>query len=212
MPSFATRWLMPRLPDFSAVHPHIQFDLDASIIQADFRVDDVDIAVTCEWTDNARLLQLPLFDDISYPVASPSLLARQKLDDYTDLAKTQLLHDSMPHANYSTNWDRFFTRINRFDVSTRGGPSFSRADMVIQAACAGQGVALARHSLVAEEIAQGLLVRPFPDVMSEGTIYLVCPRQNAERTRIEAFITWIQKEVTTHLAVRDSRLAQTSAH
>lgn len=206
MPSFATRWLMPRLARFGAAYPQVQLDIDAAITRTDFRAEDVDIAVSCEWTDDARLQQLALFDDLSYPVASPALLASQPLDDYADLANARLLHDSMPHANYSTNWDGFLTRLGRFDVPTRGGSAFSRADMVIQAACAGQGVALARHSLVADEIADGRLLRPFPDVMPEGTVYLVCPRQNAERPRIAAFIGWLQQEAAEHVAARSALL------
>lgn len=211
MPSFATRWLMPRLARFAVAHPQIQLDIDADITRTDFRVEDVDVAVTCEWTDDTRLQQLPLFDDVSYPVASPALLARQPVADYTDLVAPRLLHDSMPHANYSTSWDGFFARLGRFDIPTRGGAAFSRADMVIQAACAGQGVALARHSLVADEIAHGQLVRPFADVMAEGTVYVVCPRQTAGRPRIAAFIYWLQCEAAEHVAARGALLTPGSA-
>lgn len=207
MPSFATRWLMPRLARFDAAHPQIQLDIDASIGRTDFRVEAVDVAVSCEWSDDARLLQLPLFDDLSYPVASPALLARQPLGDYADLVAPRLLHDSMPQADYSTSWDGFFARLGRFDIPTRAGAAFSRADMVIQAACAGHGVALARHSLVADEIERGLLVRPFADVMAEGTVYVVCPHQTAERPRVAALIEWLQREAAEHVAAREAVLA-----
>ncbi len=206
MPSFAKRWLMPRLPRFSAAYPNIRLLIDGDMTPANFKADEVDVAVSCEWTDNTRLLQLQLFEDVSYPVVNPQLQEVLKLKDYTDLARTQLLHDSLPQANYSTNWDVFFTRISRFDVSTRGGAAFSPADLVIQAACGGQGVSLARHSLCADDLAEGRLMRPFPDVIQEGAVYLVCPLAGQTRPRVAAFIEWMRAEAEDHVRCRDAAL------
>ena len=116
------------------------------------------------------------------------------------------VHDSLPQANYSTNWDVFFTRISRFDVSTRGGAAFSPADLVIQAACGGQGVSLARHSLCADDLAEGRLMRPFPDVIQEGAVYLVCPLAGQTRPRVAAFIEWMRAEAEDHVRCRDAAL------
>jgi LysR family glycine cleavage system transcriptional activator len=105
----------------------------------------------------------------------------------------------MPNANYSTNWDAFFTKIGRYDIVTSGGSAFSRADLVIQAACAGHGVSLARHSLCAQDVADGRLLKPFPDAMEEGSVYLVCPQEYCERPRVAAFITWLSEEAVIHI-------------
>lgn len=206
MPSFATKWLLPRLPRFITAYPRVRLLIDADMMQPNYKGDDVDVAVTCEWTDNARLVQQHLFDDVSYPVISPELQRTVCLHEYTDLTRTQLLHDSMPNANYSTNWDTFFTRLGRYDIDTLGGSSFSRADLVIQAACAGQGVSLARHSLCAQDMAEGRLVRPFPDVIEEGSVYLACPKEYGERPRVAAFMAWLAEEANEYVRCRQAQL------
>lgn len=142
MPSFATKWLLPRLTAFNQAFPQIQLQVDADLATPSFKGDEIDLAVTSIWTDDARLAQRHLFEDLIYPVASPALLERCPLHDYADLSGTTLLHDSMPHAAYSTNWDAFLSRQGRYDISTRGGCAYSRADLVLQAACSGQGEAL----------------------------------------------------------------------
>lgn len=202
MPSFATKWLLPRLAAFNQAFPDIQLQVDADLALPSFKGDEVDLAVTSVWTDDARLAQRHLFEDLIYPVASPALLERCALHDYRDLAGTTLLHDSMPHAAYSTNWDAFLSRQGRYDIDTRGGSAYSRADLVLQAACSGQGVALMRHSLCADDLRQGTLVRPFADVQYDGHVWLVCPHDHLERPRIKAFGDWLLAEVASHLQER----------
>lgn len=206
MPSFATKWLLPRMGAFASHYPGIQLLVDADMTQANFKGDEVDVAVSCEWTDNARLTQLHLFDDVSYPVASPGLVHALDLCEYTDLARALLLQDSMPHANYSTNWDAYFQRVGRHDFRAVAGPAFSRADLVLQAACAGQGVALVRHSLCADDLSAGRLLRPLPGIMTEGPLYLVCPQEFARRPRVAAFIAWMLEQARAHLCERESML------
>ncbi len=206
MPSFATKWLLPRLAAFNRAFPDIQLQVDANLAPPNFKGGEVDLAVTSIWTDDARLAQRHLFEDLIYPVASPALLARCPLHDYADLAGTTLLHDSMPHAAYSTNWDAFLSRQGRYDVDTRGGCGYSRADLVLQAACSGQGVALVRHSLCADDLRQGILCRPFADVLHDGQVWLVYPQDYVERPRVQAFAEWLQAEVGQHLQDRQALL------
>lgn len=212
MPSFATKWLLPRLAAFSERYPKIDLQIDADLALPDFKNDGVDITVTPIWVDNQRLDQQHLFDDLVYPVASPQLLARVKLESYEDLSHVQLLHDSMPQAAYSTNWDAFLARLGRYDLGLRGGSGYSRADLVLQAACAGQGVALGRHSLCAADLEAGLLVRPFADVIQDGKVWLTCPREYSTRPRVQAFADWLKMEVKQHLKERDKMLKGVRIH
>lgn len=208
MPSFATKWLLPRMNDFSQQNPGIQLLVDADMARANFNADEVDIAVTCEWTDNHRLMHQHLFDDVSYPVASTELVQRLNLHSYADLSKTFLLQDSMPQANYSTNWDMYFQQVGFRPVKSTAGPTFSRADLVLQAAIAGQGVALSRHSLCAEDMLHGRVIRPLEGVMHQGPIYLVYPREFAARHRVAAFMAWIQQHAEMHLQQQRQMLGQ----
>ncbi|WP_372965929.1 LysR substrate-binding domain-containing protein [Marinobacter sp.] len=212
MPSFATRWLIPRLASFNKLHPEIDLQIDADLSMADFKDDGVDLAVTPYWVDNQRLNQQHLFDDLVYPVASPHLLSQLTLTNYQDLTTTHLINDSMPRASYSTNWDAFLARLGHFDLELRGGSGYSRADMVLQAACAGQGIALGRHSLCASDLKAGQLVRPFPDVIQDGQVWLSCPREYLNRPRVSVFAEWLKTEVRQHLEEREHLLAGATIH
>jgi len=212
MPSFASKWLVPRLASFSQRYPRIDLQIDADLTMPDFKNDGVDLAVTPFWVDNRRLSQQHLFDDVIYPVASPSLCARHNLQDYQDLKHVQLLHDSMPQAAYSTNWDAFLAGLGYFELELTRGSSYSRADMVLQAACAGQGVALGRHSLCAADLADGVLCRPFADVVQDGRVWLTCPKEYLERPRVRAFASWLRDEVQAHLKERKQLLAGARIH
>ena len=83
-----------------------------------------------------------------------------------------------------------------------GAAAPARADLVLQAACGGQGVALVRHSLCADDLRQGILQRPFADVLHDGQVWLVCPQDYVERPRVQAFSEWILGEVGRHLQER----------
>lgn len=208
MPSFATKWLLPRMSDFSRQYPGIQLLVDADMARSNFNADEVDIAVTCEWTDNSRLVHQHLLDDVSYPVASTELVQRLNLRSCADLSKAFLLQDSMPQANYSTNWDMYFQQVGFRPVKRTAGPAFSRADLVLQAAISGQGVALSRHSLCAEDLLHGRVIRPLEGVMQEGPIYLVYPREFASRQRVAAFMTWMQQQAAMHLQQQRQALGE----
>lgn len=212
MPSFASKWLMPRLASFNRLHPEIDLQIDADLSMPDFNDDGVDLAVTPFWVDNQRLNQQHLFDDLVYPVVSPQLLAQLSLGSYQDLATTYLLHDSMPRAAYSTNWDSFLARLGHFNLELRGGSGYSRADMVLQAASAGQGIALGRHSLCAGDLKAGHLTRPFPDVIQDGQVWLSCPKEYMDRPRVRVFADWLKSEVRQHLDERARMLSGANIH
>jgi LysR family glycine cleavage system transcriptional activator len=96
--------------------------------------------------------------------------------------------------------------VGRHEYRAVAGPAFSRADLVLQAACAGQGVALVRHSLCADDLSAGRLLRPLPGIMTEGPVYLVCPQEFARRPRVAAFIAWMLEQARAHLCERESML------
>ncbi|SBT14074.1 transcriptional regulator GcvA [Vibrio celticus] len=194
MPSFASRWLMPCLSSFYQNNPKIDLLISASFSEPNFRNEDVDIGICHGVGDQPSMEQTLLFRDYIYPVASPSLLAKLPLRTPEDLRKTVLLHDSLPQAKLSTSWQRWFSDLGVSRVDCNAGYSFNQADLIVQAAIDGQGVALGRHSLVARDVAAGKLVPLFGHALEDDGVYLVCLKKLTSRPQIQRFSHWMRQQ------------------
>ena len=150
--SFAALWLVPRLARFQARHPDIAVRIHAADEVVDLRRQGYDIAIRYgagKWPD---LHAEKLFDDDTYPVCSPALLAGpHPLRVAEDLRHFTLLHEEM----IDITWVHWLRAAGVADIDPARGPVFSHANMVIQAAINGQGVALGRGPLIADELAAG---------------------------------------------------------
>ncbi|MDO6462062.1 transcriptional regulator GcvA [Granulosicoccaceae sp. 1_MG-2023] len=194
LPSFASRWLMPRLEDFHNKHPDIDLHLVTELTEPNFHNEIVDIGI-CHGTGNQPAMeQRLLFRDYIYPVASPALLRAHPLHRPRDLSDTVLIHDSLPHAKLSTSWQRWLAARGVRDVDYSNGYSFNQVDLIVQAAIDGRGVALGRHVLVADEVQSGRLAPLFDDYEADDGVYLVCLKKLAERPQIAAFSAWVQAQ------------------
>ncbi|USG62388.1 transcriptional regulator GcvA [Sneathiella marina] len=193
MPSFAARWLLPRLSRFRDEHPDIDVRLSASDLLTDFDRNDVDIVVRYGNGNYPGLrVEKLLTEDVLFPVCSPSLLTGEHpLRTPEDLQFHTLLHDDM-----RIDWDTWLTVAGVENVDPKKGPSFNDSSMVLTAAMAGQGVALGRSTLAADDLIAGRLVRPFNQqpLKAGHAYYIVCPEEKADRPRIAAFRTWLMKE------------------
>lgn len=194
MPSFASRWLMPCINDFHEKYPNIELNLMAEFAEPNFSKEGVDVGICHGIGTSASLEHQLLFKDYIYPVASPDLLKKISLDTPDDLAKTILLHDSIPQAKLSTSWHRWLSDLNIQGVDPNNGYRFNQVDLIVQAAIDGQGVALGRHAIVAREIARGRLVPLFGHVVEDGGIYLICLKNLLENPQVAHFIDWMQQQ------------------
>src|SRR4030095_9186147 len=94
-PSFASKWLLPRLPDFTEHHPDIDLKISATVALADFKRDNVDIAIRLGHGSYPDLNTEPLFAETVAPLCSPALLkAKGRLRRPDDLRMHRLLHDT----------------------------------------------------------------------------------------------------------------------
>ncbi|WP_299886111.1 LysR substrate-binding domain-containing protein [uncultured Ruegeria sp.] len=186
-PSFASKWLVPRLNDFTARHPDIQVQVDAREKLADFNRDGVDIAVRQSRKPLGKELQaVPLFSTEFMVVCSPELA--QRVTNASDLTRQVLLSDS--HGL----WPLFLER-----AGLQGKPrmmNFSQTSLAIDAAVSGQGLALANAALVASEIALGRLVCPLDQVLVDDlSFYVVTPQKPRQPDLVAKMRDWLISQV-----------------
>jgi LysR family glycine cleavage system transcriptional activator len=200
VPSFAAKWLVPRLGRFRAAHPEIDLRISASLRAVDFAREDFDAAIRMGRGNYPGLRVDALFGEVMFPVCSPRLLAGPKpLSRPEDLRHHVLLHDvdasisafaALPQA-----WRLWLERAGVQGIDVQRGPVFEDSAMLLDAAAEGQGVALGRSALVAADLAAGRLVKPFDISLPFAlTHYLVCPEATADRPKIAAFRAWLLAE------------------
>ncbi len=191
LPSFAARWLVPRLGRFRQIRPDIDLRIDPSVALADFAAGDVDVSIRYGRGKYPGLRADWLMAEDIFPVCSPTLLTgAHPLREPNDLAHHVLLHDE-GHGD----WRTWLLAAGVEGVDPARGPIFTDSSMLILAAMAGQGVALARGVLAADELAAGRLVRPFTlSLPTEYAYYLVCPEATAGQPKIAAFRAWLLDE------------------
>ncbi|HEX3209051.1 MAG TPA: transcriptional regulator GcvA [Geminicoccaceae bacterium] len=191
LPSFAAKWLVPRLGRFRATHPDLDLRISASSQLVDFARDDVDIAIRMGRGRYPGLRVDRLFGESMLPVCAPKLLSgAHPLRRPEDLREHVLLHD-----DDHTGWQLWLELSGVEGVDPTRGPIFTDSAMVVQAAAEGQGVALARRALAAGDLAAGRLVQPFEvSLPHDLAYYLVSPEATAGQPRIRAFRAWLLAE------------------
>ena len=190
--SFASMWLVPRLKSFYTLYPNIDVRVMITSKSEDMlKAGDVDIDLRYgdgKWP--AVAAQKFLNEDI-FPVCSPSLLKGNKpLRDPDDLKRYTLLHDSRDFG-----WKEWLDHAGIKGVNYSRGPGFSHYHHSIQSALQGDGIAMGRSPLVADALARGELVRPFPAGLPTGLgYYIVTAGPVSDKTRIRLFSNWLLEE------------------
>ena len=193
-PSFAARWLVPRLGAFAEANPDINVRVDASQRLANFQNDGIDIAVRQgRPPKNAGLVSTLLCPQTFFAVCSPSMLAGDNpIRTLHDLQNHTLLHDS--HGLWPRYLDTAFDGATTPNVRSM---NFSQTSLAIDAAIAGQGVALASDLFVKDEVVAGRLCRLFDHVVSGDLgFYLVRPKRPQNRKIVERMWDWLITEST----------------
>ncbi|NLR96507.1 transcriptional regulator GcvA [Rhizobium sp. P38BS-XIX] len=190
-PTFASKWLIPRLPDFTARHPDLDLHILATERMSGFQSDGVDLAVRYGRPPfGPGLATELLFEQDIIAVCSPALLSGRKPPTTTEeLADYALLHDA------HNSWPEFIER--HFGGTAQAfykGISFNQTSHAIEAAIAGQGIVLANRDFVASDMAEGRLIQVGQGALSGPMdFYLVWPRYR-KSTAVETVIGWISDE------------------
>lgn len=205
LPTFGTRWLMPRIRSFVAQHPEVTLNFATRIGRFDIETEGFDAALYIGANDWPGMESTFLMHEIVAPMASPAFLREHPVVTPTDIANLPLLHmGSRPEA-----WDHWFNAAGVTAPAERG-MRFEQFSNVAQACMAGVGIALLPLFLIASEMSSGQLVVAFDHpVRSPRSYYLVSPRSRARLAPVAAFRHWLVAEVD--LWTRDNADRETEA-
>lgn len=199
-PTFAVKWLIPRMDRFMKAHPEIDLKVSTSKHMVDFAREDFDLAVRYgrgRYPGLHSELCLPVE---VFPVCSPALMrGEHPLHTPADLRFHTLLHDDSTYSDVSNpHWAMWLEHAGVTEVDATRGPSFWPSHLVINAAVDGLGVALAKKNWVLKDLADGLLVRPFDiSLPVEFSYFIVYPEERVHDRRIAAFVDWVRQEVAS---------------
>ncbi|NYZ15313.1 transcriptional regulator GcvA [Azospirillum sp. RWY-5-1] len=193
LPTFAVRWLIPRLTRFQDRHPDLAVRLTTSWHEVDFSREDFDAGIV--HGNHLHVSYDRLFPVVTMrvaPACAPSLLeGANPLRRPEDLVHHTLLHGS-PRC---TAWKAWLRTHPVPGVDPESGLIFDIDDSAWRAAASGAGVALCDLQFVAEDLAAGRLVLPFDrPVLELGSYYLVCPHRTSDLPAVMAFRAWLQEE------------------
>lgn len=194
VPTFATRWLIPRLPQFYQQHPHVTVNITTRSDPFIFTDTGFDACIhfgngvwpgaEAQW----------LFGEEMIPVCSPQLLAPGGVTP-SRLAECRLLHLSARHDA----WQRWFVTAGVDNPQAMVGARYELFSMLVEAARAGMGVALVPRFLVQQEISSGNLVTPCElPLPSDSAYYLVCPPDRQQSPPHLAFASWLLQQAASY--------------
>jgi LysR family glycine cleavage system transcriptional activator len=190
VPSFAARWLLPRIGRFIAAYPDIDLDVRANMANVDFANDDADLAIRYGFGDWQDVHVEPLLADRFFPVCSPRIANGHLPARPADLAGYPLLRAE------DEFWKPWFEAAGLDWPEPTRGPIFNDSSHIMQAAAEGQGIALTRTSLVGNDLRNGVLVRLFDiDVPAPRKQYLVYPSRTANSPKLATFRQWLHDEI-----------------
>ncbi|HLK83623.1 MAG TPA: transcriptional regulator GcvA [Xanthobacteraceae bacterium] len=197
LPSVASRWLVPRLPRFHALHPDIELQLIADPRPFDLRTTGIDLAIRFGRGTYPGYAVTKLMPDRVFPVCSPRLIAQHgPVTTIERLLDLPLLHDSATEGDGSgTDWRSWLDHFGLSDAVCDRGQRFSDAGLLIDAAVLGLGVALARGSLVYDHLANETLICPLHLAAPTAfAYYLVGLPETTGRHKIVRFRDWLHAE------------------
>lgn len=156
--AFAAYWLLPRLPLFRRMYPHINVQIVTDQGVADWQHQDVDVAIA--FCDEQQLGQVPcLVGETVLPVCSPSFIDRYgPIDDFQALSTAPLLALTVDEDPKWLNWPRFFMQQAELSSAVPAELTFNNYTLLVQAAVAGHGVGLGWKQLVGGALRDNMLV------------------------------------------------------
>lgn len=195
LPSFASRWLVPRLGRLQQAAPQLTVNLSPSLRLATFTGQTLDVAVRFGSGNYPGLRAVKIFEEYLIPVCHPHLLDTSQ-PIAPQLARLPLLLDDAP--DMTTAWEDFQQQSGIVLEQSLARLQVTDSNMLVEAVLAGQGLSLLRYSLTHELLARGQLVCPLPLwLKSRYDYYLVAPEAHFKRAKVQQFEQWLRAEFAT---------------
>jgi LysR family glycine cleavage system transcriptional activator len=198
-PSFAAKWLLPRIDRFRERHPDLDIRLDTTDRLVDFATEGVDLGVRYGLGGYTDLQAEKLFEEEVFPVCSPTLLPSPPEQVGAEwLARMTLIHDTTSGFDPGfPTWRTWLLGRGMRDVDSTRGLQLNSSLLTIQAAIAGQGVALCRRVIVEGDVQAGRLVQPFDGIeATRCAYYVVYPAKSLALRKVKLLRDWLFEEAT----------------
>lgn len=194
LPTFATRWLMPRLNRFLEKHPAVTINFATRLVPFDFCTEPFDASIHYGLPNWPGATSYHLMDEDTVPVCSPSYRLAHHIKKTADLARVTLLHQT----TRTQAWADWFEKAGIKEGHSLRGPRFEQFGMIVQAVSCHLGVAILPKLLIEEELASGKLVQLFDiPIRGRNAYYLVDPEAKASSSLVSAFARWIVGQAKT---------------
>lgn len=197
-PSFATKWLVPRLKKFREARPDIDLLVKPSLALSDYRQDRFDVGIRAGLGQWKRLRAELLMATHMSPLCSPDLIEKTSdLKIPEDVLQHTLLNaDTGEYAGTAWEWHAW---LDAMGISEFGNPrqlSFEDPALALNAAIDGLGIAMGYVELASDDLANGRLVQPFAaQIEHPWSYYIVTPEDEASNPLVDAFCDWLRAEM-----------------
>lgn len=189
-PGFAYLWLLPRLLQFDELHPNTPVSMSTDPVSLDLRVSEADALIIYSVGGFPDMHADRLLTETLAPVCAPEMA--RMLNSPADLATQVILEDVQESPLHQSNWDIWSKEVGIPLPHFRSKRRFGQANLVVQAAVDGRGIAMGRSPLVEGPIQDGKLVYPFDTFApSQFSYWFVCRHEAMSSPSVKAFRAWL---------------------
>ncbi len=196
-PSFASKWLVPRLASYYERRPDAIVKISATMQVTDFKAEDTDVAIRYGRGNYDGLLSEELLRETLFPVCAPGLFDGEAATPCAVLKHTLIHDDSSIEDESAPNWTMWLKAAGVTAPDGMPAVHFNNNALAIEAAVAGRGVALARSAIAEEDIKAGRLIKPFGEAVPVNFAHhIVYPKDKIKNERVQDFIEWLREETS----------------
>lgn len=197
-PSFASKWLVPRLASYYERRPDAIVKISATMQVTDFKAEDTDVAIRYGRGNYDGLQSEELLRETLFPVCAPGLFDGEAATPCAVLKHTLIHDDSSIEDESAPNWTMWLKAAGVTAPDGMPAIHFNNNALAIEAAVAGRGVALARSAIAEEDIKAGRLIKPFGEAVPVNFAHhIVYPKDKIKNERVQDFIEWLREETST---------------